>query len=221
MQASVDAGLCGHCRWARRIESAKGSEFIRCGRSDEDARFRKYPQLPVVTCAGFETNRPAGAPPLPRQSARSEAVAVTRTEATPRGAASLFERVGGRAGVARLVDTFYDLVEADEELRAIFPPDMSLGRQKQKWFLEQWLGGEPLYSERFGHPRLRRRHFPFVIDRRLAGRWLRHFGAALRTCGVAQADIEEIMGGLGPLAHHMVNADEDVPRGPLGDARLA
>jgi hemoglobin len=218
MQASIEAGLCGHCRWARRVESAKGSTFLRCGRSDEDPRFRKYPSLPVRSCAGFETARPADAPALPRQP--REGVMVVRTEASAPGQGSLFERVGGREGVARLIDTFYDYVEADPDLRPLFPADMHPGREKQKWFFEQWMGGEPLYSERFGHPRLRRRHFPFVIDRRAAGRWLRHFNQALQDCGVARADIDEIMAGLGPLAHHMINADEDVPREPLGDVRL-
>ncbi len=221
MQTSIEAGLCGHCVWAQRIESGKGSEFIRCRRSDEDPRFRKYPPLPMRSCPGFVTNRPADAPALPREAARPVApVIITRTAASAPGNASLFERVGGREGVAKLIDTFYDYVEADEELRAIFPPDMTDGREKQKWFFEQWMGGEALYSDRFGHPRLRRRHFQFVIDKRLAGRWLRHFGTALRTCGVAQADIEEIMGGLGPLAHHMINAGEDVPREPMGEVRL-
>jgi hemoglobin len=221
MQASIEAGLCGHCRWARRVESAKGSTFLRCGRSDEDPRFRKYPQLPMLSCAGFETDRPANAPALPRQPVNREvAVMVARTEAPAAGQPSLFERIGGREGVARLIDTFYDYVEADPDLRPLFPPDMSGGRQKQKWFFEQWMGGQPLYSERFGHPRLRRRHFPFVIDQRAAGRWLRHFNQALQDCGIARPDIEEIMGGLGPLAHHMVNANEDIPREPLGEVRL-
>jgi len=145
---------------------------------------------------------------------------VARTQASAPGRASLFERVGGREGVARLIDTFYDYVEADPDLRPMFPEDMTYGREKQKWFFEQWMGGDPLYSERFGHPRLRRRHFPFVIDERAAGRWLRHFNQALQDCGIARADIEEIMAGLGPLAHHMINASEDVPREPLGEVRL-
>jgi len=217
MQASVDAGLCGHCRWAQRIESAKGSQFIRCTRSGEDPRFRKYPPLPMLTCAGFQTNRPADAPALPRRAPASRTpIPVTGAG----GDTTLFDRVGGREGVARLIDTFYDLVEVDPELRPLFPSDMSGGREKQKWFFEQWFGGEPLYSQRYGHPRLRRRHFPFVIDERASGRWLRHFGEALRACGIAQSDIEETMAGLGPLAHHMVNANEDVPREPLGEARL-
>ena len=44
------------------------------------------------------------------------------------------------------------------------------GREKQRLFLSQWLGGPGAYSERWGHPRLRIRHFPFVITRRAAGR---------------------------------------------------
>jgi len=128
--------------------------------------------------------------------------------------AGLFERLGGRPVVERIVQEFYDRVEADEELRRLFPPDLSEGRVKQVLFLEQWLGGEPRYSERYGHPRLRARHFPFVIDERAAGLWLRHMGEAFRAAGVAEREMQEVFAGLGPLAKHMVNADDDVPRTP-------
>jgi len=48
-------GLCASCRHARTIRSSKGSEFWLCERSkSEPERFRKYPPLPVVRCAGFE-----------------------------------------------------------------------------------------------------------------------------------------------------------------------
>jgi len=47
-------GLCSVCRHARAIHSAKGSEFWLCERSKTDARFNKYPALPVRACAGFE-----------------------------------------------------------------------------------------------------------------------------------------------------------------------
>jgi hemoglobin len=134
--------------------------------------------------------------------------------------ASLFERLGGREGVARIVDDFYARVAGDELLRPIFPDDLDPGREKQRLFMEQWLGGDAVYTEQYGHPRLRRRHFPFVIDQRAAGRWLHHFGAALRACDVDDGDVATILSALAPLAQHMVNADEDVPREPLGDARL-
>ena len=133
---------------------------------------------------------------------------------------NLFERVGGREAVERIVQHFYDLVEADAELRAVFPADLEAGREKQALFLEQWLGGEPRYSERYGHPRLRRRHFPFVIDERAAGLWLRHMGEAFRAAGVGEREMAEVFVDLGPLARHMVNAKDDIPREPLGDAFL-
>ena len=47
------AGLCETCVHARRIESARGSVFWLCRKSEEDARFPKYPRLPVLRCSGF------------------------------------------------------------------------------------------------------------------------------------------------------------------------
>jgi len=46
------AGLCACCLHARRIESARGSIFYLCERSASDPAFPKYPQLPVIECAG-------------------------------------------------------------------------------------------------------------------------------------------------------------------------
>lgn len=122
--------------------------------------------------------------------------------------------------IERVVDAFYDKVETDEELRPLFPAELDEGRNKQKLFLEQWLGGEPRYSEQHGHPRLRRRHFPFVIDERAAGRWMRHMIQAFRDCGVGEPEVAELVASFGPMAKHMINANEDVPREPLDDVRL-
>ena len=47
-------GLCADCRFMRLIESARGSTFYLCERSAADARFPKYPRLPVLRCAGYE-----------------------------------------------------------------------------------------------------------------------------------------------------------------------
>ncbi|MSQ35911.1 MAG: hypothetical protein EXR63_02030 [Dehalococcoidia bacterium] len=55
--AESDAGLCGRCDWARSVTSARGSRFLRCGRSDLDAAYARYPRLPVRACAGFEAAR--------------------------------------------------------------------------------------------------------------------------------------------------------------------
>jgi hemoglobin len=130
------------------------------------------------------------------------------------------DRIGGRTKVHAIVDDFYRRVAADPIQRAIYPEDLEPGIRKLKLFLEQWLGGPSVYSDLYGHPRLKRRHFPFVIDELAAGRWLRYMREAMTTEGV-DADLQAaIFKGLGPLAHHMINAHEDVPRERLGDVRM-
>ena len=133
---------------------------------------------------------------------------------------SLFELVGGAATLDRVVEIFYAKVEADPPFRAIYPADLEPGKEKLKLFWAQWFGGPTTYSDTYGHPRLRRRHFPFVIDEHAAGRWLRYMREAMSEAGIAEEQLKVIFTSLGPLAHHMVNANEDIPREPLGDAFL-
>src|SRR5687767_7994824 len=110
---------------------------------------------------------------------------------TPR--ATPFERLGGREAVRSLIDEFYRRVEGDPELRPLFPADLEPGIEKQKLFMEQWLGGEPLYSLEHGQPMLRRRHFPHVITRDHAARWLSHMRAALDAVGAERELVDEVL----------------------------
>lgn len=48
------AGLCDHCAHQRVVVSGRGSEFSLCLLAREDARFPKYPPVPVLRCAGYE-----------------------------------------------------------------------------------------------------------------------------------------------------------------------
>lgn len=133
---------------------------------------------------------------------------------------SLFERIGGAGAALAVIETFYRRVEADDVLRPIYPDELAPGRERLALFFVQWLGGPTGYSDRYGHPRLRRRHFPFVIDERAAVRWLRLMGEAMDECGVSAADAAVVVERLRPLAHHLVNAHEDVPRDTVGSAWL-
>ena len=126
-----------------------------------------------------------------------------------------FERLGGREAVRELIEDFYRRVADDPELRPLFPADLEPGIEKQQLFMEQWLGGAPLYSQAHGQPMLRRRHFPFVISRAHAERWLSHMRAALHAVGAARELVDEVLQRLEPLAFHMVNEGQDVPRGPV------
>lgn len=53
-------GLCGVCRFAAVVPSARGPQYLRCGRSDSDPSYARYPRLPMRVCAGFEPRREPG-----------------------------------------------------------------------------------------------------------------------------------------------------------------
>ena len=46
-------GLCARCRHARRVEAPRAVYWM-CRLSLTDARYDKYPRLPVLVCAGYE-----------------------------------------------------------------------------------------------------------------------------------------------------------------------
>ncbi len=56
----MNPGLCASCRHARWLTSAAGSEFVQCRLAELDARFAKWPRLPVLACPGHETGGGAG-----------------------------------------------------------------------------------------------------------------------------------------------------------------
>ena len=79
---------------------------------------------------------------------------------------SHFDRIGGEATVRRLVKRFYELMDQlDEakEIRRLHAKDLEDATDKLYMFLSGWLGGPPLYIEKYGHPRLRQRHISFPI----------------------------------------------------------
>ncbi len=102
---------------------------------------------------------------------------------------SAFEWIGGEARVKELVERFYDLMDLEQgykELRAVHGGDLGQAREKLFWFLCGWLGGPQHYIERFGHPRLRARHMPFVIGIRERDQWLACMDQAMGEIGVPE-----------------------------------
>lgn len=67
----LHAGLCDSCAWQRVVTSARGSRFSLCRRSATDPRFERYPALPVVSCDGYEPERPPGGSAESRASSGS------------------------------------------------------------------------------------------------------------------------------------------------------
>ena len=94
---------------------------------------------------------------------------------------TLFEEVGGSEFFDRLVDRFYEGVATDDVLLPLDPEqsDLTGAKERLTLFLQQYWGGPTTYSDERGHPRLRQRHFPFVIGQLERDRWMVHMMAAV------------------------------------------
>ncbi|MEO1288711.1 MAG: globin [Chloroflexota bacterium] len=99
---------------------------------------------------------------------------------------TIYDLVGGEETFRQLVDIFYDKVEADEDLRAIFPEDLEPGKKWQFLFLSQYWGGPHQYSAERGHPRLRMRHSPYPITPELRDSWTRCMLESIDEVGIQE-----------------------------------
>ncbi len=88
----------------------------------------------------------------------------------------MYDKLGGLEVIDKLVDDFYEIMSTDpvaEDCLATHSGrDIRISAEKLKYFLSGWTGGPQLYLEKHGHPRLRMRHFPFMIGPREADQWL-------------------------------------------------
>lgn len=131
------------------------------------------------------------------------------TSAEP--ADSMYQRLGGAEFFADFTRWFYEGVKADDVLSAMYPEaEFDAAERRLRMFLEQYWGGPTTYGEERGHPRLRMRHAPFVIDPEARDRWLAHAGTAWqRACAahdVAREDASQLWEYLRASAFAMVNS---------------
>ena len=86
-----------------------------------------------------------------------------------------FQAAGGEAGLFKLVDDFFDLMEKDERFSTIWhmhPDDKDMSRDKLARFLCGWLGGPKLYNEKYGAIGIPRVHAHLAIAKPERDQWL-------------------------------------------------
>lgn len=120
-----------------------------------------------------------------------------------------YELLGGAEGIRRLVDRFYDLMDSSPEaanVRALHAKSLKSSREKLYMFMCGWTGGPQLYVEKHGHPRLRMRHFPFVIAERERDEWMWCMDRALEEHDAPSEFKALLRERLYALADHMRNS---------------
>jgi hemoglobin len=121
-----------------------------------------------------------------------------------------YERIGGKEGVRRLVDRFYDLMDSKTEvagIRKMHAKSLEGSREKLFMFLSGWLGGQQLFVEKFGHPKLRQRHNPFAIGESERDQWMACMSQAMLDVGVEEGLREELKNAFWKTADFMRNKE--------------
>lgn len=98
-----------------------------------------------------------------------------------------YESIGGAEVVKQLVERFYDLMQLEtaySEIRRLHPHNLDASREKLYQFLSGWLGGPPLYVEKYGHPRLRARHLHVSIGEVERDQWISCMMQSMNEIGV-------------------------------------
>lgn len=119
-----------------------------------------------------------------------------------------FERIGGAETIERLVTRFYDIMEEDEQAREILelhPKDLTGARNKLYEFLVGWMGGPPLYMDKYGHPRLRMRHIHVAIGERERDQWMYCIEKAMQELEIESPLQQELQQAFYKVADFMRN----------------
>jgi hemoglobin len=112
----------------------------------------------------------------------------------------------GEDGFARLVRAFYAQVPDDDILGPMYPAhDLAGAEERLRDFLVGRFGGPNRYIEQRGHPRLRMRHMPFVIDQAARDRWVELMDRALDDARLDAPARELLRAFLHGMATFMIN----------------
>ncbi len=115
---------------------------------------------------------------------------------------------GGTANIRVLVETFYDVMDAEPKaagIRAMHAADLTAAREKLFMFLTGWTGGPQLYIERYGHPFLRRRHMLFAIGESERDQWMYCMIEAMKKCNFDEKVMVKLTEQLYGVADFMRN----------------
>lgn len=121
----------------------------------------------------------------------------------------MYDKLGQREGIAKLVDEFYRLMSTEASFARVYAThaghDLKVSATKLKAFLAGWTGGPQDYLNTYGHPRLRMRHAPFAITPVEAQEWHDCMRRALKTTTMSSADQEELLAALRGVTEMLIN----------------
>jgi hemoglobin len=101
----------------------------------------------------------------------------------------------GEDGIRQLTDIFYDIMDSLPDvagLRAMHAKDLSVMKEKLADYLIGWMGGPPLYAEKYGTVCMTTPHEPYHIGPAERDQWLLCMDKALEQTG-ASDELKEML----------------------------
>lgn len=101
----------------------------------------------------------------------------------------------GEAGIRELTDVFYDIMDTLPEaagIRALHARDLSPMKEKLAEYLIGWMGGPPIYAEKYGGVCMTEPHEPYHIGPEERDQWLLCMHRALEQTG-ASDELREML----------------------------
>ncbi|AWB26885.1 truncated hemoglobin [Halococcoides cellulosivorans] len=119
---------------------------------------------------------------------------------------TLYDRLGGEAGIRTVVDDFYDRLVADEKLGPFFDgADLDRLRETQTAFLCEAAGG----PQRYDGPPVREAHLDVPFEPAHIERAITILSATLADAGVPEEDADRVVGAVGATQAELLATDDE------------
>lgn len=101
----------------------------------------------------------------------------------------------GEAGIHELTDAFYDIMDTLPEaagIRRMHAKDLSPMKEKLAEYLIGWMGGPPVYAQKYGGVCMTEPHEPYHIGPDERDQWLLCMNKALEQTGASE-ELKEML----------------------------
>ena len=119
-----------------------------------------------------------------------------------------YEMLGGEEKIRELAHAFYDVMDElteSEEIRQMHSKSLSNVKEKLFEYLSGWLGGPPLYMEKYGTVCLTSPHKPYEINESHRDQWLLCMDKALERIDASEEVKQKMKEPMFRLADFMRN----------------
>ena len=120
----------------------------------------------------------------------------------------------GEDGIRQLADTFYEVMDElpqAETIRNMHAENMDLIKDKLCEYLTGWMGGPPVYSEKYGTVCLTDPHKPYPIGPNERDQWLLCMDKALERIGASEELTQMLKEPMFRVADTIRNRDTSEP----------